>query len=635
MQTASNIRSVPRDAFHLPVDVAFLIDIGYRADFLAYAKEQAAAQGVTCHEWLIASGHISEARYYQALADAARLPFVDATRFDLGAETLSLLDPDRPLTFSALPLVASHRWLIAIAPRGVEVYRVFGLHDHPEIANIVVTTPSLARRAVLDRYAREIETIASGRLAAKHPELSARQTPRRVAKLAAGVAIISSMAIVASALIPGAGTLIAFGIILVSTLVFAAGLAVRLLTLSRPAFVEPPPLHEADLPTYTVLIPLYREATIVPQLLKALAALDYPQAKLEVIILTEADDPKTSDAVRQHGRAGRISLLVVPTGVPRTKPRALQFGLMFARGELLTIYDAEDVPEPNQLRRAAAALAADPNLSAVQATLVIDNARNWLTRQFALEYVGQFQAFLPGLAQFGLPILLGGTSNHFRTECLRKISGWDPWNVTEDADLGVRFAREGERIAALDSRTEEEAPATLRNWLGQRRRWMKGWLETCLSSFAQPVRLVRELGLIATLALIGNLLGTIAAALVYPFGWLLVIAHLWGVFSGAWSGSDVLSLVCIAVFVAGHFVPLALIAVGARRSQIALAWRDVITLPAYWCLVSFAAWGAVFALAIRPFHWVKTQHVGRMRLATSSEPVRVAYAASLPRGRGS
>ena len=109
--------------------------------------------------------------------------------------------------------------------------------------------------------------------------------------------------------------------------------------------------------------------------------------------------------------------------------------------------------------------------------LCIDNtADGWLARLFTAEYAGQFDVFLPGIATLGLPLPLGGSSNHIRTASLREIGGWDAYNVTEDADLGTRLARFGYRVGVIPSTTYEEAPARIGAWLRQRTRWFKGWM---------------------------------------------------------------------------------------------------------------------------------------------------------------
>ncbi len=237
---------------------------------------------------------------------------------------------------------------------------------------------------------------------------------------------------------------------------------------------------DQDLPGYSVLIPLYDEAAVAPALVAAMTALDYPEAKLQILFVTEEDDDATRQALVTAALSPQMTILTVPAGTPRTKPRALNYALHFATGGIVAVYDAEDIPELDQLRRAAAAFAAgSANLACVQARLNIYNpGESALTRQFTLEYAALFDAMLPALDRLGLPLPLGGTSNHFRRDHLVAVGAWDPFNVTEDADLGFRLARLGQRVEMLNSTTWEEAPATCSAWLGQRTRWLKGWMKT-------------------------------------------------------------------------------------------------------------------------------------------------------------
>ena len=231
------------------------------------------------------------------------------------------------------------------------------------------------------------------------------------------------------------------------------------------------------LPIYTIIVPLHREGAVVAKLVSALRQLDYPREKLDIKLMIETDDSETHAEIAKLRLGAPFEIIAPPRSGPQTKPRALAAALPFARGSFVTVYDAEDEPEPGQLRDALAAFAlGPPELACVQAKLSIDNPRDgWFSRQFAAEYAGQFDVFLPALEKMDLPIPLGGTSNHFRTEALRHAGGWDPFNVTEDADLGMRLARFGYKIGVIDSTTWEEAPVGYSQWLRQRTRWFKGW----------------------------------------------------------------------------------------------------------------------------------------------------------------
>src|SRR6185437_3407443 len=231
-------------------------------------------------------------------------------------------------------------------------------------------------------------------------------------------------------------------------------------------------------PSYTILCPLYQETAVVPQFVKAMKALDYPHDKLQVLFLTEEDDRATRDAIVAMGLPSYFDIITVPDGQPRTKPRACNYGLKISTGDFVVIYDAEDVPDPLQLKKAVLTFALESDdVACVQAKLNFYNPKqNLLTRWFTTEYSLWFDLTLPGLqwARWALP--LGGTSNHFRTAVLRQVGAWDPFNVTEDCDLGLRLAHYHLRTVMLDSTTMEEANSDVKNWLRQRSRWIKGYL---------------------------------------------------------------------------------------------------------------------------------------------------------------
>lgn len=361
--------------------------------------------------------------------------------------------------------------------------------------------------------------------------------------------------------------------------------------------------HEA-LPIYTVIAPLHREARVVDQLLSAIERLDYPAEKLDVIVIVEADEPATHAAITR--RKHRLPITVVPArpAGPRTKPKALNIALELARGSFVAIYDAEDRPESHQLRRALEAFrSAGDDLACVQAPLCIDTDTTWLARYFTAEYAGHFDVFLPKLAEFGLPLPLGGSSNHFRTAALRKAGGWDPYNVTEDADLGMRLARLGYRCGVIESTTFEEAPATARRWLGQRSRWLKGWMQTFLVHTRQPQRLFHELGPhgFATFFLMVG--GNAFVALVHP---IFVVGLCWRVAFGA-EGSIDAGLCGISV-VAGYGPSVALAWRGLSFRGVPDKLRILAWTPLHWLLLSGAAWWAAIELTHAPFRWNKTEH---------------------------
>lgn len=456
---------------------------------------------------------------------------------------------------------------------------------------------------------------ALGRVDAADPGASARGVPSRRSTrlLLGGLAVL----LVACVLLPG---VVAVGVVTLCTFVYLATIMNRIL-LVRHALTDDPSIRVSDeearavpedrLPVYTVLVPAYGEPSVVAGLVEALGRIEYPRDRLDVKLLLEEDDEATIAAVRHVASVLPIEVLLVPPGEPRTKPRALNYGMEFARGELVTIFDAEDHPDPLQLRRAVVALdRSGPDVACVQAKLSFyGGSRNLLTRWFTNDYFTWFRLYLPGLYATGSPIPLGGTSNHFRRADLEAVGCWDPWNVTEDADLGIRLQRRGRRVAVLESLTMEEPNVDVVNWVKQRSRWYKGYLQTFAVTFRRPRALVADLGWRNTMRLALFVGGTPALAVLnlvfwsMSAVWLLTRSQLieslfpgWAYYLAlvAWSVGN-LSVV---------YISLVSLRVAGRPEHLVSA----LLVPLYWLLMSIAALRAVVQLITAPSHWEKTEH---------------------------
>ena len=338
------------------------------------------------------------------------------------------------------------------------------------------TTTEHFNRFVLRGAGRQLAVNASETLRQKWPALSAA-SPHRLGNIVTLAPLIIS---IAAALIL-APELLAHALEILLAAMFVTWLALRITgaLVRRPKKKPAPGVSENALPVYTIIAALYQEASSVDGLLSAIERLDYPREKLDVILAVEADDSETLSTIAARRNRLPVTVIPVPDIGPRTKPKALNVALPFARGAFTVVYDAEDRPEPGQLHCALQAFRdGGADLACVQARLCIDNtADSLLARYFTAEYAAQFDVFLPGLSAMQLPLPLGGSSNHFHTATLRRIGGWDAYNVTEDADLGMRLARFGYRADIIDSTTYEEAPANAGPWLRQRTRWFKGWMQ--------------------------------------------------------------------------------------------------------------------------------------------------------------
>ena len=585
-------------------------------DQLAAALETQRRSGDRLGRILVSLGYVNQLAVARALAEQFGLPFRDLLADPPPAELVRLLDEDTARRFRAVPVAVEGDVVeVAVADPG----------DEAALAAVAVRLGRPVRWVVtgeLDIY-RTLERVyrdvyldrARSDLLLRRPDQSAHET---FTGGQLGAALVTLALLFIGLLV--APRPVAVGLSAAVAAVYAAlaahrlYLMVRALTSTSEVEVTAEELRAIDeqtLPEYTILVPLYRETEVLPALLGALAALDYPAAKLDIKLIFDEDDPETLALARRLRPPGHFKFLVVPTGWPRTKPKALNYGLIQATGEYCVIYDAEDIPEPDQLKKAVIAFRkAPPDVVCLQARLSFYNRdQNALTRWFTAEYAQWFDLTLPGLHATGGVIPLGGNSNHFITEKVRELGAWDPYNVTEDADLGVRLARAGYRTAMFNSTTYEEANSDLANWVRQRTRWLKGWMQTWLVHMRDPGPLFKELGPWGFLSFQSVIGGTIFIALANPILWTLTTV--W--FIGRWAEIEALFpgpafyLTAVSLYL-GNFLFAYLYALGAALRGYHTAVRYGLLAPVYWFLLSVAAWRALFHLFIRPFHWEKTAH---------------------------
>ncbi len=447
------------------------------------------------------------------------------------------------------------------------------------------------------------------------PDLSAHQVVSRRQR----IGLIVSVVLIALALLAEPAITLR-GIVVMITVLYTACLMYRLLLIKRGLGGEDliqirdedaRALTDDELPIYTILVPAYREPEVIGRVMAAMAAIEYPADKLDIKLLLEVDDAETIAAAQEALSRFPLSIVLVPEAEPRTKPKACNYGLQLADGEFVTIYDAEDRPDPLQLRKAVVALRRlGPGYACVQARLGYFNGQqNMITKWFSIEYGAWFRLLLPGLVSSKAPIPLGGTSNHFRTDLLKAVGAWDPFNVTEDADLGVRLSRLGYSVAVLDSVTQEEANSDFVNWVKQRSRWYKGYFQTWLVHMREPVVLWRELGWRGSLGFHLFILGTPLTALLNPIFWSLAVV--WFVQRPDWLAAlfpasiYYLALLCFVIGNAAVIYTNVLTTRVMNRPGLLLA---ALLVPGYWLMMAAAAAKAGYQLVFTPSYWEKTAH---------------------------
>lgn len=582
----------------------------------AWALEMQHRTGSRLGAILVAAGLVRRADLYRLLARTWDTAFLDLTDVTPDPALLAGLDPER---------LATRGWLPVREEDGAVVVAVTDRPDdalHAEISEALgrgvelrVTTDWDLIAALHRGFRETVVDRATLGLWTANRRQSARQVLTRAQQVLGGgllVALVLGFVLVPRATLVTLSAAVSVGFLAAVLFKFVVCVVgVHREAQESVTAADLAALDDRDLPVYTVLVPVFREANVVADLIANLGALDYPREKLEILLLLEESDTETIEAARAADPPETISFLIVPPGVPQTKPKACNVGLFFARGEHLVIYDAEDKPDPDQLRKAVVAFRrGGDDLVCVQAALNYWNAGdNWLTRMFTTEYSFWFDYMLPGLERLGLPIPLGGTSNHFRTPALRTLGGWDPFNVTEDADLGIRAAALGWRVGVVNSTTYEEANRAPGNWIRQRSRWIKGYLQTLLVHLRSPRALVRTAGLRQSLAFALLIGGTPAAFLFTPPLYvlfalsLLVPPDALAPYFPGW-------VLWVSLFnlIVGNGLMVYISMMGAfKRRRYALVMWSLLN-PAYWLLHAVASYKALWQLVTRPHYWEKTVH---------------------------
>ncbi len=585
------------------------------ADQSRQAEALASAWRVSLTDVLSARKWIETPDIYRTIALQLGLEFVDLSATPADDDLLRQYDPASLATARTIPIrYEGDKLVVATAVPGpaslLHINQAYG------DARIVVASRFDISASIQRAFRDKQSHAAVHALAEQDPVMSAR-TVITVPQLLVIYVLLSLLATgIAFAPVP---TLIAVNALLTlfytgtflfkATLVWAGSDAQDRHAVEIEA--EARLLRDEELPVYSVLVPMFREPEVLPILANALRNLDYPLGKLDIKIVLEENDHETIEAARSLELEGVFEVICVPQSHPQTKPKACNYALAFARGEYLVIFDAEDKPEPDQLKKVLAAFRQAPeNTACIQCRLNYYNAReNWLTRMFTLDYSLWFDLMLPGLERLGVPIPLGGTSNHFRMEVLRELNAWDPFNVTEDADLGIRLTQKGYRVGVIDSTTFEEANVSIPNWIRQRSRWIKGYMQTFLVHTRRPLHLLRSVGAGGVLGFAFFIGGTFLSGLLNPVFW--TIFALWLVFDGdavsAYFPPAILYLSLVNLLMGNAMlIYLTMVAPFRRRWTDLAPWS--LTVIGYWVLMTIASFKALGQLVSNPFYWEKTDH---------------------------
>ena len=593
-------------------------------------------QDLPLGEILMAHGAISELQLLRALTAQYNTPLADTAAPPDPALT-PLMPAKTAAALHALPWRRAGAALVVLTNRPDRDGAIRAAIDHDGPILLALAGRARMQEVLTLAYGRDLARLAEARAPG---DLSCREwRADRALRLALALAVgLTAIGLVA----PGGVVALLFGLAIG---VSAMNTVVKWLALQAEYFSAPfradtttidtgRPAPAPRMPVVSILLPLLRERDIAGQLIDRIERLDYPRELLDVLLVIEADDDTTRAALCAVTLPAWMRAVIVPAGQPRTKPRALNYALNFARGSIIGVYDAEDAPEPDQIRKVAKRFAeVPPDVVCLQGQLDYYNpTHNWLSRCFTLEYATWFRLMLPGIQRLGLFVPLGGTTLFFRRDALEDIGAWDAHNVTEDADLGLRLVRHGYRTEIVETTTYEEANAAVLPWIKQRSRWLKGYAMTWTTHMRDPVALWRDLGPKRFFGFQAQLLGAVLGFALAPLLWSLAVK-----FFGVAHPLD-------RFISPGGYLGLALFFLASQALTFLAAWRAsrlarhrklrwwIPLLDLYFLLASAAALLGLLELMHRPFHWRKTAHggysQGRATHLPACEPTAQVAAAS-------
>ncbi len=579
-------------------------------DGLMRALETQSRQAGFLGDILIAQGMISEAELTAALSRQYGTSFFTTAHQPPDPALIDMLGVQRCLALNCLPwwrsgdvtVVASAR------PAQFEAHRAALEQIFGTVAMVLISESDLHKVILNTRRARL--TLWAETCVAEAESCRMLQSRRFGRSLSAGLGLV----LICSVLVPQA-TLIALTVLTTACL-----LVISMLKLAAAlAMMRKPPqpsgdgharLLRARKPVVTVMVPLYKEPEVVPRLINRLSRLTWPRELLDILLVVEEHDLATRKALAECDLPRWMRVVPVPDAPLKTKPRALNFAMLFARGAIIGVYDAEDAPEPDQIHRVVRCFqAGPPDLACVQGVLDFYNARtNWLSRCFAIEYATWFRIVLPGMQRLGLAVPLGGTTLFFRRDILEKLGGWDAHNVTEDADLGIRLARHGYYTQLLDTVTLEEANCHALPWIRQRSRWLKGYAVTWLVHMRAPRQLWQQLGRWRFFGVQVLFLGTLVQFMFAPLLWSfwLVLIGLWHPLPSVLGSVAMLGFFIVFVFSEAVTLSIGYLALRSPRHRHLRIWLP--TLHGYFPLAVLAMYKALWELISAPFYWDKTAH---------------------------
>lgn len=580
---------------------------------IANALELQSETGDKIGKILQAEGKISSYKFYQEFAKFKNIEFINLDEQQHQKSLLTRDKRDLYFDYQFIPFAKDENGIISIATTDEEkdLHQILDQNYGEGNYKIFITSPYDILWTLQNNFADYDTEIAKNLLHRSSPNISSKHIvfstkAKIVSAILLALTIITMIYSEQFFMKLVLGMNIFYLFTMISKILFF-GIGIKARKEINHIHKSLPEIDNSELPIYSILVPIYKEKKkTLKKLLSSINNIDYPDSKLDIKLIVETDDFETVEIIKELKPKSNFQIIRVPYSEPRTKPKACNYALQYCTGEYVTIYDAEDIPDPQQLRRVLAVFnSSDQNLACVQARLnYFNRGENLLTGLFSIEYASWFDYMLYGLKKLDLPIPLGGTSNHFKINKLRALYAWDPYNVTEDADLGIRLSFANLKVEVIDSLTQEEAPISIKAWMMQRSRWIKGYIQTFFVHNKNPAKTIKKLGIKRFTGFVFFVGAPFIVFLTVPIMFVIMgIDFLMGSVLPAWLYA--IALVNLYLGIAVHLFISAHVINNNK-------WYDniipAISFPFYWLLHYIASFYAVYELIKKPHHWNKTEH---------------------------
>ena len=236
-----------------------------------------------------------------------------------------------------------------------------------------------------------------------------------------------------------------------------------------------------NFPKFSIIVPAKNEEPVIARCMESILKQEYPKDKIEILVIEGGSEDNTRALCEEYSKRHPATIKLLSQRTSNGKPSALNEALKYATGEIVAIFDADNVLERDVLKKAAIDFQDDSTVALQGRTSSINEDENYLTKIVAKEEKAWFGALIQGRHNLNLFVPLTGSCQFVRRKTLLKHEGWREDSLAEDIDLALKLAEEDHKIQYdNDVRSWQETPSSLKSLVTQRTRWYMGYMENLI-----------------------------------------------------------------------------------------------------------------------------------------------------------